>query len=411
MRILMIGLDLNPPWVEGTRNTVRLISQNLIKDNHEVYVLTKGSDDQLNIEFVEGIKYHRINIGHSTNYLSGSFAFLVKLPIKLIKVIKDEKIDIIHGHSVYPVFGIILGICSKITGVKSVFTILSSPSNKKNKALNYPKIMSILNFSKNKSITKILSFFTDVLVVTSNATKRSLTSIGISENKIEYIPVGTDLTVFKPLNRPSEIKTKLNIPSDKKIILSAGDITPWKGLDVFLRAISIVSKKYPNILCTIMTKDIYKYEKKRREEVNDLIKSNNIEKYIYIIGQHDNIQEIYGISDIVVFPFVTLFSVMDTPLSLLEAMAVGKPVIASNVGSFGEVISHLENGLLIEPNNEFELAEAIINLLEKPILCKKISDNALNTITEKYDINICSSKLENLYDELKNKSPRGGIML
>lgn len=89
----MIGLDLNPPWVEGNRNTVRLISQNLIKDNHEVYVLTKGSSDQLNIEFVEGIKYHRINIGHSIHYLSGSFVFLAKLPIKLIKVIKDEKMN------------------------------------------------------------------------------------------------------------------------------------------------------------------------------------------------------------------------------------------------------------------------------------------------------------------------------
>ena len=207
MRILMVGLDLNPPWVEGTRNTVRLISQNLIKDNNEVFVLTKGSDDQLNIEFVEGIKYYRINIGQSTNFLSGSYVFLAKLPIKLIKVIKDEKIDIIHGHSVYPFFGIVLGICSKLTGTKSVFTLLSSPSNKKNKALNYPWIMSILNFSKSKLITKFLAFFTDVIVVTSNAAKRSLISIGVSENKIEYIPVSINLTVFKPLNKNLEIKT------------------------------------------------------------------------------------------------------------------------------------------------------------------------------------------------------------
>ena len=407
MRILMVGLDLNPPWVEGTRNTVRLISQNLIKDNHDVYALTKGSDDQLNIEFVEGIKYHRINIGHSTNYLSGSFVFLAKLPIKLIKVIKDEEIDIIHGHSVYPVFGIVLGICSKITGVKSVFTILSSPSNKKDKALHYPKIMSISNFSKNNLITKILAFFTDVLVVTSNAAKRSLASIGVSENKVEYIPVGINLTVFEPLNKTNEIKTKLNIPLDKKIILFAGDITPWKGLDIFLKSVNNISNIYKNILCIIMTKNIYKYEKERREEIDELIKLNDIEKYIYIIGPYDNIQEIYGISDIVVFPYVTLFSVMDTPLSLLEAMAMGKPVIASNVGSVGEVISPLENGLLLEPNNEFELAETVINLLENPILCKNLSDNARNSIIKNYNIKIISFKLEKLYKRLIH----GGITL
>lgn len=401
----MIGLDLNPPWVEGIRNTVKSLSQNLIKHQHEIFVLTKGSDNQLNIEFVEGIKYHRIYIGHSTSCSSGMFIFLAKLPMKLIKIIKDEKIDIIHGHSVSPVLGIILGICSKITGVKSVFTLYSSPSNK-NEDSYYPKIRSILNPSKSKSITKILSIFTDVIVVTSNAAKRSLISIGIRENKVEYVPVGTDLTVFKPLNRPNETKTKLNIPSDKKIILFAGDLTPWKGLDIFLKSMSAVSNKYPNILCIIMTKNIYKYEKERREEIDELIKLNDIEEYIHIIGQYNNIQEIYGISDIVVFPFVTLFSVMDIsilmdiPLSLLEAMAMGKPVIASNIGSFDEVITNLENGVLIQPNNEFKLAEAIINLLENPILYKNLSDNVRNSVVEKYDIKITSFKLENLYKKL-----------
>lgn len=399
----MIGLDLNPPWTEGIRNTVKLISQNLTKDNHEVYVLTKGSNDQLNIEFLEGIKYHRINIGHSIHYLSGSFVFLANLPIKLIKVIKDEKIDIIHGHSVYPVFGIILGICSKITGVKSVFTLYSSPSNKKNKALDYPKMMSILNFSKNNLITKILALFTDVLVVTSNAAKRSLISIGIRENRIEYIPVGINLTVFKPLNKTNEIKTKLNIPFDKKIILFAGDITPWKGLDIFLKSVNNISNNYKNILCIIMTKNIYKYEKERREEIDELIKLNDIEKYIYIIGQYDNIQEIYGISDIVVFPYVTLFSVMDTPLSLLEAMAMGKPVIASNVGSFGEVISPLENGLLVEPNNPNELIDAILYLIENEGVAKRMGPDASKLIEEKFGMEIMVGKLEKVYEEMEGK--------
>ena len=70
MRILMIGLDLNPPWVEGIRNTVKSLSQNLIKHQHKIFALTKGSDNQLNIEFVEGMKYHRIYIGHSTSVMS-----------------------------------------------------------------------------------------------------------------------------------------------------------------------------------------------------------------------------------------------------------------------------------------------------------------------------------------------------
>ena len=305
-----------------------------------------------------------------------------------------------HGHSVYPIFGVILGILSKVAGVKSVFTLYSSLPDK-NKGSNYPEGMSMLRFSKNKNLVRILSLFVDVIIVTSNTAKKSLISIGIPKNKVKYIPVGTDLTVFRPLNTSKEVKTKLNIPFDKRIILFAGDISPWKGLDIFLKSVSIISKKYPDILCIIMTKGLYEHKRERREEINNLIKLNSIEEYIYIIGQWKNIQEIYGMSDIIVFPFTSSFSVMDIPLSLLEAMAMSKPVIATRVGSFDEAITNLENGLLIERNNVSKLAEAIIALLDDPILCKNLSENARKYINEKHDIKIISHKLEKLYNNLK----------
>jgi len=324
VHILMVGLDLNPPWVEGIRNTVKSFSQLLMEDGYKVLVLTKGYENQPHSDLVEGIQYYRIPVRHSSYYLSGAFTFLAKLPLRLIRLTKCEKVNIIHGHSVYPILGIILGIASKIAGTKSIFTLYSTPLNR-NKQHNQSIITNILNFTKNKWLAKILSFFTDVIVVTSNNTKRNLTSMKINKNKIKYIPVGVNLALFKPLNRSGEIKTKLNIHPDRNIILFAGDISPWKGLDIFLKSVSTVSKKYPNILCIIMTKGLYEHERERRKEITNFIKSRDIEEYIYILGKYNNIQEIYEISDIVVFPFVSSFSVMDIPLSLLEAMAMGKP--------------------------------------------------------------------------------------
>lgn len=396
MRILMIGLDINPPWVEGIRNTVKSLSQNLIKHQHKIFVLTKGSGNQLNVEFIEGIKYYRIHIGCSTDSLSGVYMFLAKLPIELIKIIKREKIDIIHGHSAFPIFGFILGFVSKIIGVKSVFTLYSSLDNK-NKAANYPMIWRIMNLSKNKWMGKILSVFVDVIVVTCNVANKSLTSIGIDKNKIKYVPVCIDSIFFKPFNRYNEIKTKLNISSNKKIILFAGDITPWKGLDIFIKSISIVSKKYPNILCVIMTKGIYKYEDKRKEEIDNLIKLNDIENFIYIIGQYPNIIEIYGISDIVVLPFVSLFSIMDTPLSLLEAMAMGKPVISTRVGGIPGILEHQKNGVVVEPNNTDELADAILYMLENEDEAKMMGVKGAKLISENFRVEAVVKELEKIY--------------
>lgn len=400
MRILMVGLDLNPPWVEGIRNNVRSLSKNLKSNNHQVFYLTKGSKNQSKVEFIEEIKYHRILIGDSDNYLSGGVSFFFKLLWNLHKVTNEEKIDVIHGHSVYPVFGIILGLYSKFNSVNSVFTLYSSVDNKKNKDLKYPKIMHLLNFSKNKPFTKLLSYLTDKIIVTSKSAQKSLKMMKISDEKVIHIPIGVDLTLFCPLNDINHVRNSLGIHESQKIILFAGDITPWKGLDIFLKSINEVKKNFKDIIFVIMTKNIYKYENERKKEVMDFIRLNNLESNTIFIGQMKKINEIYGIANIIVFPFITLFSVMDIPLSALEAMAMSKPIIATRVGSFEELIENEKDGILISPNNETELSEAIVYLLNNPDLCKLISINARDNVKNDYDILQVTKKLEKVYNKL-----------
>ena len=397
MKVLMIGLDLNPPWVEGNRNITRVISQNLIKHDHEVYVLTKGSNDQLDTEFIEGMKYHRIPIGYSDSYLSGAFTFLAKLPIGLIKLIKQEGIDVLHGHCVYPLLGIIIGGVSRITGVKSVFTLYSSPDDKRI-ITNYPKFINMcLKISKNKLLTKILPFFVDTIVVTSNSTYVKLISIGINKNKIKHINIGINLSVFKPLNEVNRVKNKLNIPNDRKIIFFAGDMSPWKGLDIFIKSLKILHERGLDILGLVAEKGTFEYRQKRIQQIDNLIKQNRMEEFILFIGQYENIQELYEISDVVVFPYLSSFSLMDIPLSLLEAMAMGKPVIASKIGAIPEVIEHKKNGVLVEPNNVNALVDAILYMLGNSEKSKRMGAEASKLIYEKFNIDFIIDEWERIY--------------
>lgn len=398
----MVGLDLNPPWVEGIRNTVREVSKQLIDRGHEVYILTKGYGNQPKEELIDGIKYHRIIIGKlendSKDYLAGTVQFFFHLPFEMRKVVRNERIDIIHGHSVYPIFGAYYGMLTKNVPAKLVYTLYSSPKSR-NSNSSYPAIMKVLDISKSKSVVKMLSHCMDAITVTSRTTESELKQIGVPTSKMRTIFIGINRNVFKPDNTKTENLRQLKIDPSKQIILFAGDITPWKGIDIFLQAFAEVNRQNDNTLAILMTKNIYKYESKRRAEIEKLIDKLEIGEEIYFIGQHEKIQDIYNVADIVVFPYVTLFSVMDIPLSLLEAMSVKKPVVVTDVGAMGEALEN-DSGLLIQPANSLELSKALNYLLANKTAREALSENAYNKVAQQFDVEQTARELETLYYEL-----------
>jgi glycosyltransferase involved in cell wall biosynthesis len=409
MKILIIGLDLNPPWVEGIRNTVRNISKEFLRKNDEVIVLTKGSSDQPRIEYIEGVKFYRILTGNKNSgddYLSGLLKFLLTLPFELHHIIREEKIEIVHGHSVFPIFGLYFGIFTRFFRTKTIFSLYSSHLTR-NKKTEYPAVMKVLDLSKSKYIILLLSYFVQKIIVTSEKTQQALYGIGVALNKVTYVPVGVNTILFS-CKENNEAKQSYIYPDGKKIILFAGDITPWKGLDVFLRSIKSISKQHPDIIGLVLTKEIYRYENERRNEVLKYIKESNIEPFIKIIGKQEDISEIYNIADIIVFPFISLFSVMDIPLSILEAMACEKPVIATDVGSISELINN-SNGLLIEPDNVQQLNIAIITLLQDTQLCSLLAKNAREIIINRYDIRKVSNDIRNMYSSMLHGERNGEI--
>ena len=400
MRILLVGLDLNPPWVEGIRNTVRSISKEFIQKDDQVFVLTKGSSDQPPIEYIEGIKFYRIRLGEkksSNDYLRGILKFLLKLPFELYHIIKSEKIDIVHAHSVYSIFGVYCSFFARVFRTRSVFSLYSSHMTR-NQNSEYPLVMKILDISKSKFFIILLSFLTQRIIVTSARSRDGLYDIGINKKRVMCIPVGVNTTLFVPRKEQSK-KNFSDVVGTKKIILFAGDITPWKGLDIFLKSVKIISKKYPNVLCLVLTKEIYRYEEERRKEILKFIEEAEIGQFIKIIGKQDDICSTYNEADLIVFPFISLFSVMDIPLSIVEAMSCEKPVIATNVGSISELIDNNSNGLLIDPNNIEQLNDAMLSLLLDEKFCLALAKKARNTIISCYDIKTISKHIRDVYSD------------
>ena len=102
-------------------------------------------------------------------------------------------------------------------------------------------------------------------------------------------------------------------------------------------------------------------------------------------------------SNVFVAPFESTIGPSDYPLPLLEAMATGKPVIATDVGGISEIITNNDSGLLIEPNNSMQLAAAISTVLQNEDLSTKFGHHALSFVQKKFSVDEVVKKTESVY--------------
>jgi len=109
-----------------------------------------------------------------------------------------------------------------------------------------------------------------------------------------------------------------------------------------------------------------------------------------------------GSVDVLAVPFRSTEGISDIPLVVLEAMAIGKPVVASNVGGIIEVMKDGRNGLLVKPDNVDALAKAVISLLHDSELKTRISREAIESVKHFYYRNV-SKRLSDLYAQVIDK--------
>jgi glycosyltransferase involved in cell wall biosynthesis len=126
-----------------------------------------------------------------------------------------------------------------------------------------------------------------------------------------------------------------------------------------------------------------------------------LEDCVVLVDMVD-VPSILSATDIFLAPFLGTFDASDIPISILEAMVAGKPVIASRVGGIPEVIKHGENGVLIEPRKE-ELAREILLLIEDDKKLKEIGEKARKYVKENFSVEKIAKKYEGVYTRLVKK--------
>ncbi|MCD6089535.1 glycosyltransferase family 4 protein, partial [Candidatus Bathyarchaeota archaeon] len=206
------------------------------------------------------------------------------------------------------------------------------------------------------------------------------------------VPNGVDVELFESVEK--NIQPNL---SEKPIILYVGRLSYRKGLQVLVRAMPFILKEIPNAHLIIAGKGYMD------SFIRMLIKSLNLEGNVTMLGfiPDEKLPELYASSRLFVMPSLYCESF---GVTLLEAMASGRPVIASNVGGIPEVVKDGVTGLLFRRGDAEDLADKIIMVLSDRNLAHSLASNAKRLVKERYSWPAIANKMEDLYEKALKQS-------
>ncbi len=302
---------------------------------------------------------------------------------KMAEIIKHEQINLVHVHA--PFAGSILAcLAGKRANVPViVHAHLQDPLSSNLLIRNYQKMMSW--WTSRVCCSAIISV--------SEQVKNELIAEGFDARKFHVVYNGTSLTHQQI--EPKSIRYNLNIYDDVFVIVHVGRLCKAKGQHILLQAASILRQSDKKIIYLIIGNDLEQngaYLQQLKEmatelEVNDIVK---------FLGQRLDVPQILAAADLLVLPS----SSEGLPLVILEAMAAGKPVIATSVGGVSEIVIHEETGLLIPVEDASALAGAILWMVKNPELARIMGSKALEMVKSSFSVEKMQQEVFDIYQKV-----------
>ena len=175
------------------------------------------------------------------------------------------------------------------------------------------------------------------------------------------------------------------------ILMTLGWLHPVKGVQFLIEAMAKIVKKYTHIRLLVVGAGPYE------NDLRGLVNSFNVEEYIHFLGKRSDCRELLHISDFFVLPSLS----EGLPLVLLEALAVGRTCIVSDIPQVQGIINNLKSSFLFKSGNVEDLVRVIDYAVSNPYESKKVACEGQKYVKKYYNITENIKLLEQLYDELK----------
>ncbi len=380
---LLVTASTFPRWAGDTEPRFILDLSKSLLPFFEVTVLAPACPGAKKYEILEGIKvirYHYFPV-HNFETLCYPGAIVPRIKEKKWRILLVPflflglwfslfrllpKYDIVHAHWLIPQ-GIVQSFFKKkyiITGHGGDVT-----------SLNIPLIKNLKIHALKKA---------ERITVVSHALEKYIVDF-IGDRNIFVQPMGCDLSMFGAENRVENYFDQ----GDKKVVLFVGRLAEKKGVSYLIEAVKNIDVKLIIVGEGPLEKQLKRQAESQRNKIS------------FLGGKtHEELKKIYASADIFVAPSITAKDgdKEGVPTTIMEAMASGLPVIASDSSGIPEVVSDGENGFLTEEKNVEDIAKKITLLIENADLYKRLKNGAIND-SKDFDYNIIGEKYANIIRE------------
>ena len=371
MKILMLTWEYPPRIVGGIAKVVYDLSKRLIKDGHEVTVVTYKEGEAPYYENDKGVEVYRVDnyIINPNNFIDWIMQLNFNLVAKASEIMnKNGKFDVIHAHD-----WLVANAAKTLKAsynIPIVATIHATESGR-NGGIRDEQQRYI------NDTEWMLTYEASEVIVNSNYMKNEVQRLfGLPFEKINVIPNGINLNIYNGIERNYEFRRKY-ARDNEKIIMCAGRLVYEKGFQYLIDAAPKILNRYNDAKFIIAGKGGMLNELK--EKANYL----GISDKVYFTGQltPKELYTMYRCADIAVFPSTY------EPFGLvaIEGMYAGTPIVVSDIGGLNEIVEHGVTGMKSYAGNPNSIADSILALLFDYQLAYNIAKNGKAKIKEIYN--------------------------
>jgi len=383
VRILQIT-PFYPPSLGGVQFFVQRLSHSLVRRGHEVDVLTVNTENARSYEQCSDrmavrrcsldASYHRGLVSSELcRWLMGAASY-----------------DLYHVHVPFPM------------GVE--IAVMASRRNRRplvathhGQGLRGDPLYTLVAGSYSL-LSRAISFRgLDRLVLLTRSYADSLWLPRAVRRRVDIVPTGADVARFSPDQVGTEVRERHGVSPDAPLMLFVGSLAAgngYKGVGTLIEAVPDIERRVPGVRAMIVGGGGLVPGLKARA------RRLGLDGTMVFTGAvaNDRLPEYYAASDVFVLPSVP-GGPENSPLVLFEAMASGKPVVASRLPGVCEIVRHGETGLLVPPGEPDELGAAVVRLLTEDGLAFRAGLRARSAV-ERYSWDDCATKMEGVYREM-----------
>ena len=371
MKILMLTWEYPPRIVGGIARVVNDLSKRLIKDGHDVYVITYKEGNVPYYENDKGVHVYRVDnyMINANNFIDWTMQLNFNMISKASEIInKEGKFDVIHAHDWLVAYA--AKTLKESFNIPLVSTIHATEAGRNSGIHNQDQ--------KYVNDTEwMLTYESSEVIVNSKFMKNDLQRLfGLPYEKINVVPNGINTTTYSGLEKDYDFRRKYAMDNEK-IILFMGRLVFEKGVQHLISAMPKILEGYHDAKLVIAGRG------GMIDELKAQTQALGLSEKVYFTGYLNakQVSKMYKCADISVFPSTY------EPFGIvaLEAMLAGVPTVVSDVGGLNEIIEHRVDGMKSYAGNPNSLADSILELLRNPELCDKVTKKAKQKVKNEYN--------------------------